>query len=64
MSVSTPTPPLPAKLERLLRRLKLPYVCRAAPEVLATATSQHWEPPEVLRVLFAEEAAGWDQAAI
>ena len=65
MSVSTPAPPpLPAELEQLLRRLKLPYVRRSAPEVLATATAQRWEPAEVLRVLFQEEAAGRDQATI
>ncbi|MCA1699890.1 MAG: ATP-binding protein [Actinobacteria bacterium] len=65
MSVKTPTPPpLPDELERLLRRLRLPYVRKAAPEVIATATSQRWEPAEVLRVLLAEEAAGRDQATI
>src|SRR3954467_1364172 len=59
MTVQTPAPPpLPDALERLLRRLRLPYVRRAAPEVLATATAQRWEPAEVLRVLLAEEAAG------
>ncbi len=65
MSVEGPTPPaLAAELERLLRRLRLPYVRGAAPEVLATATSQRWEPAEVLRVLLAEEARGRDQATI
>lgn len=65
MSVSTPTPPpLPAELERLLRRLRLPYVREAAPEVLATAASQRWEAAEVLRVLFTEEAQGRDRASI
>ena len=49
---------------RLLRRLRMPYVRRAAPEVIATAASQRWEPAEVLRVLLAEEAAGRDQATI
>ena len=34
----------------------MPYVRRAAPEVIATATAQRWEPAEVLRVLLAEEA--------
>ena len=48
----------------LLRRLRLPYVRRAAPEVIATATAQRWEHAEVLRVLLAEEAAGRDQATI
>jgi DNA replication protein DnaC len=65
MTVKTPpAPPLPAELDRLLRRLRMPYVRHAAPDVLATATSQRWEPAEVLRVLLAEEAAGRDQATI
>jgi DNA replication protein DnaC len=65
MSVTTPAPPpLPAELEQLLRRLKLPHVRRSAPEVLATATAQRWEPAEVLRVLFQDEAAGRDRATI
>lgn len=63
MTVKTPAaPPLPAELERLLRRLRLPYVRKAAPEVIATARSQRWEPAELLRVLLAQEAAGRDQA--
>ena len=63
MTVKPPAPPpLPDELDRLLRRLRLPYVRRAAPEVLATADSQRWEHAEVLRVLLAEEAAGRDQA--
>jgi len=65
MTVTLPTPPpLPTELERLLRRLRLPYVRRAAPEVIATATSQRWEHAEVLRVLLAEEAAGRDKATV
>jgi hypothetical protein len=51
---------LPDELDRLLRRLRLPYVRRAAPEVIANATAQRWEHAEVLRVLLAEEAAGRD----
>ena len=63
MTVTTPPPPpLPAELEALLRRLRLPYVRKAAPEVIANATAQRWEHAEVLRVLLAEEAAGRDQA--
>ena len=63
MTVKTPAaPPLPDALEALLRRLRLPYVRKAAPEVIANATSQRWEHAEVLRVLLAEEAAGRDQA--
>ena len=65
MTVKTPPPPpLPDELDRLLRRLRMPYVRRAAPEVIAPATSHRWEPAEVLRVLLAEEAAGRDQATI
>jgi DNA replication protein DnaC len=63
MTVKGPLPPpLPDELEALLRRLRLPYVRKAAPEVIATAVSQRWEHAEVLRVLLAEEAAGRDQA--
>jgi DNA replication protein DnaC len=65
MTVTTPSaPPLPTELDTLLRRLRMPYVRKAAPEVIATATAQRWEPAEVLRVLLAEEAAGRDQATI
>lgn len=65
MTVKTPAPPpLSDELERLLRRLRLPYVRKAAPEVIATAAAQRWEHSEVLRVLLAEEAAGRDQATI
>jgi DNA replication protein DnaC len=65
MTVKPPAPPpLPDELERLLHRLRLPYVRRTAPEVIATATAQRWDHAEVLRVLLAEEAAGRDQATI
>ena len=50
MTVKPPAPPpLPDELDRLLRRLRMPYVRRAAPEVIATATSQRWEHAEVLQ---------------
>ncbi len=42
-------PPLPEDLEALLRRLRLPHIRRHAPEVVATAKAQRWEPVEVLR---------------
>ena len=65
MTVKPPAPPpLPDELDRVLRRLRLPYVRRAAPEVIANATAQRWEHAEVLRVLLSEEAAGRDQATI
>ncbi|WP_441295096.1 ATP-binding protein [Kocuria sp. UCD-OTCP] len=40
----------------------MPYLRAAAPEVLATARSQRWDPTEVLRVLLAEEVRGRDEA--
>lgn len=58
------SPPLAPELDGLLRRLRLPHVRRAAPEVLATARAQRWEPAEVLRVLLVEEAAGRDRSAL
>jgi DNA replication protein DnaC len=58
-----PEPPaLPPELQGLLRRMRLPYLRAAAPEVCATARSQRWDPVEVLRVLIAEEVAGRDRA--
>ena len=42
--------------------MRLPYVRAAAPEVLATARAQRWDPAEVLRVLLEEEARGRDAA--
>jgi DNA replication protein DnaC len=60
---TTPTAPgLPAELETLLRRMRLPYLRAAAPDVLATARSQRWDPAEVLRVLVQEEVIGRDAA--
>ena len=44
--------------------MRLPYIRRAAPEVIATATAQRWEHADVLRVLLAEEVNGRDQATI
>ena len=55
-------PAVPAELETLLRRMRLPYMRHAAPDVLATARAQRWDPAEVLRVLLAEEVTGRDAA--
>lgn len=60
--MSTTAPALPAELEQLLRRMRLPYLRKAAPDVLATARAQRWDPAEVLRVLIAEEVTGRDGA--
>jgi DNA replication protein DnaC len=57
-------PPLDPVLEQLLRRMRLPYIRRAAPEVLATAKAQRWDPAEVLKALLAEEVAGRDRSAL
>lgn len=61
--MTTPqAPPIPHELETLLRRMRLPYLRKAAPDVLATARAQRWDPAEVLRVLLAEEVTGRDGA--
>ena len=52
--VTASAPPLPVELEELLRKLRLPHIRRHAPEVVATAKSQRWEPVEVLKALFAD----------
>ena len=46
----------------LCRRLRLRYIREQAPDVLATAKAQRWEPAEVLRVLLTAEAAGRDSS--
>jgi hypothetical protein len=40
---------LPEELHAVLKRMRLPYLRDAAPEVLATARAQRWDPAEVLR---------------
>jgi len=58
----TTAPAIPDELDRILRRMRLPYLRKAAPDVLATARAQRWDPAEVLRVLLAEEVTGRDSA--
>lgn len=53
---------IPREVDQLTRRLRLPYVRAQAPEVLATARSQRWDPAEVVRVLLDAEAKGRDEA--
>jgi DNA replication protein DnaC len=57
-------PPLDAELERLLKRMRLPHIRRTAPELLATAKAQRWDPAEVLKALLVEEVAGRDRSAL
>ena len=55
-------PELPEELDKITRRMRLPYLRKAAPDVLATARAQRWDPAEVLRVLLVEEVTGRDSA--
>jgi DNA replication protein DnaC len=48
----------------LLRTLRLPHMRAAAPELLATAKAQRWEPAEAMRALLAEELAGRHASSI
>ena len=41
-----------------MRQLKMPYARALAPELIATAKAQRWEPVEVIKALFVEEVAG------
>jgi DNA replication protein DnaC len=61
-TAASTAPALPTELEALLRRMRLPYLRAAAPDVLATAKAQRWDPAEVLRVLITEEVIGRDAA--
>src|SRR5690606_35716435 len=63
MSATLPKPAtVPDEPEKLLTRMRFPYARKAAPEVLATARAQRWDPAEVVRVLLTEEAVGRDAA--
>jgi DNA replication protein DnaC len=65
MTTTLPAPPpLPPDLEALLRRMRLPHIRTAAPEILATAKAQRWDPAEVLRVLLTEEIGGRDRSSL
>src|SRR5699024_1697872 len=61
---TTTAPPLPEDLETLLRKLRLPHIRRYAPEIVATAKAQRWEPTEVLKALLTQEAAGRERSAL
>jgi len=55
---------MPEDVQALLHRLRLPHIRRHAPDVIATAKAQRWEPVEVLRALLTEEAAGRERSAL
>jgi DNA replication protein DnaC len=61
-AAGTAAPQLPEELLAVLKRMRLPYLRSAAPEVLATARAQRWDPAEVLRILITEEIRGRDEA--
>jgi DNA replication protein DnaC len=48
----------------LLRQLRLPHMRTHAPDVLATARAQRWEPAETLRALLTEELAGRQASSV
>jgi DNA replication protein DnaC len=48
----------------LLRQLRLPHMRRAAPELLATAKAQRWEPAEAVRALLTEELTGRQASSV
>lgn len=59
MSVTVNTAPgLPGELESMMRQLKMPYARALAPELIATAKAQRWDPVEVITALFVEEITG------
>ena len=63
MAVTTPpAPALPEELTALLRRMRLPYLRNAAPDVLADRPGAALGPRETLRVLLDEEVRGRDAA--
>lgn len=49
-------PPLPEDVEALLRQLRLPHIRNLAPDIVATAKAQRWEPIEVVKALFTENS--------
>src|ERR1700694_3513050 len=48
----------------LLRALRLPHMRNSAPDLLATAKAQRWEPAEAMRALLAEELGGRQRSSI
>ncbi len=57
MTAADSTAPIDQVVD-LLRQLHLPHMRRQAPDVLATAKAQRWDPAEAVRALLTEELAG------
>lgn len=56
--INTTAQPLPTDVEAMMRSLKTPHARAMAPELIATARAQRWEPVEVIKALFTEEISG------
>jgi DNA replication protein DnaC len=63
-AVGAPAPRALDEVLALTRRLRMPYLRKAAVDVVPTARAQRWDPAEVLRVLLAEEITGRDEATL
>ena len=61
--MSATTAPIDDIVE-LLKELRLPHMRRHAPDLLATAKAQRWEPAEAMRALLAEELSGRQRSSI
>jgi len=48
----------------LLRQLRLPHMRRSAPDLLATAKAQRWDPAEAVRALLSEELTGRQASSV
>lgn len=48
----------------LLRQLRLPHMRTTAPNLLATAKAQRWDPAEAVRALLSEELTGRQRSSI
>ncbi len=57
-------PGLPEDLNALLTRMRLPHLRKAAPDILATARAQRWDPAEVIKALLTEEVTGREAATM
>lgn len=62
--MTAPSTPVTDEVVDLLRQLRLPHMRRHAPDVLATAKAQRWEPAEAIRALLAEEVAGRQASSV
>jgi DNA replication protein DnaC len=63
-AVTAPSADALDELVRLTRRLRMPYLRKAALDVVPTARAQRWDPAEVVRVLLSEEVTGRDEATV